>query len=103
MISEIKFKITFKNQVATIAQRYKENFKNQFFNNTSSRNKSGKNKNNSKFNFCLESVDSRDKKEKKRRENRAAQQNLVCYNYNKSEYKKSDYPDLKNSSNSLKN
>jgi hypothetical protein len=30
MISEIKFKIIFKNQVATIAQRYKKCFKNQF-------------------------------------------------------------------------
>jgi hypothetical protein len=28
VISKIKFKIIFKNQIATIAQRYKENFKN---------------------------------------------------------------------------
>jgi hypothetical protein len=65
MISETKSKITFKNQIATIAQRYKKNFKNQFFNNTSNPNKSGKNKNNSRFNSRSENIDSRDKKRRK--------------------------------------
>jgi hypothetical protein len=103
VISETKFKITFRDQITTIAQRYKENFKNQFFNNISNRNKNGKNKDNSQFNFRSKNVDSRDKKEKKRRGNRTAQQNLVYYNCNKSKHKKFDYPDLKNSSNLSKN
>jgi hypothetical protein len=72
MISEIKFKIISRDQIATIAQRYEKNFKNQYFNNISSRNKSGKNKNNFQFNSRSGNVDSRDKKEKKRRGNRAA-------------------------------
>jgi hypothetical protein len=44
IISKTKSKITSRNQIATITQRYKESFKNQFFNNISNRNKSGKNK-----------------------------------------------------------
>jgi hypothetical protein len=74
-----------------------------FFNNISNRNKNGKNKNNSQFNFRSGNIDSRDKKEKKRRENNTAQQSLIYHNCNKSEYKKFDYPDLKISSNPLKN
>jgi hypothetical protein len=44
IINEIKFKITFRDQIVTIARRYEENFKDQFFNNTLSRNKNGKTK-----------------------------------------------------------
>jgi hypothetical protein len=72
MINKIKFKVTSRDQIATIAQRYEENFKNQFFNDISSRNKSGKNKNNSRFNFRSGNIDSRDKKKKKKRGNRTA-------------------------------
>jgi hypothetical protein len=73
IINETKFKIIFRNQIATIAQYYKKNFKNQFFNNISNRNKNGKNKNNSRSNFRSRNIDSRDKKEKKKRGNRTAQ------------------------------
>jgi hypothetical protein len=99
----MKFKVTFRNQIVTIAQRYKKNFKNQFFNNISNRNKSGKNKDNFRFNFRSGNIDSRDKKKKKKRGNRTTQQNLIYYNYDKSGHKKPDYLDLKNSSNSPKN
>jgi hypothetical protein len=70
IINKIKSKITSRNQIATIAQRYKKSFKNQFFNNISNRNKNGKNKNNSRFNSRSENIDSRDKKKKKKRGNR---------------------------------
>jgi hypothetical protein len=103
VINKIKFKIIFRNQIVTITQRYKKSFKNQFFNNISNRNKNGKNKNNSQSNSRSGNIDSRNKKKKKRRENRTAQQNLIYYNCNKPEHKKSDYPDLKNSSNLSKN
>jgi hypothetical protein len=103
VINEIKSKITSRDQITTIAQRYKKDFKNQFFNNISSRNKNGKNKNNSRFNSRSGNIDSRNKKKKKKRGNRTTQQNLIYYYYNKSEYKKFDYPDLKISSNLSKN
>jgi hypothetical protein len=92
VINKIKFKIISSNQIATIISRYEENFKNQFFNNISNRNKSGKNKDNSRFNFRLGNVDSRDKREKKRRGNRTAQQNLIYYNCNNLDIRNSTDP-----------
>jgi hypothetical protein len=42
VISETKSKVTSKDQITTIVQRYKKGFKKQFFNNISSQIKSGK-------------------------------------------------------------
>jgi hypothetical protein len=64
IINKFKFKIIFRDQIITIAQRYEKDFKNYFFNDISNRNKNGKNKNNSRSNSRSENIDSRNKNKK---------------------------------------